>query len=87
MLPVEDSVSRHDAILRKGHFLSGKCCPPHGVTGRLSMCYGCYANGFQFDSQSHLADFRFLSLLFFLGQVLCLGVSSVVRLGLGLELS
>jgi len=51
------------------------------------MCYGCYANGFQFDSQSHLADFRFFSLLFFLGQVLCLGVSSVVRLGLGLELS
>jgi len=42
-------------------------------------CYGCYANGFRFDS--HLADF-----LFFLSgsaYMLCLGVS-VVRIGLGL---
>jgi len=34
--------------------LSGKCCPARGVT---VMCYGCYANGFRFNS--HLADFRF----------------------------
>jgi len=35
--------------------LSRKRHPAHGVTLR---CYGCYANGLQFDSR--LANFRFL---------------------------
>jgi len=59
----------------KGHFVR-----------RMASCswcngYGCYANGFQFDS--HLADFRFIFLCIFYR--LRLGVTfgvSVVRLGL-----
>ena len=57
--------------------LSGKRCPAHGVMVR---CYGCYANGWRFDS--HFAVF--FSLLF---SRFRLGVTfgvSVVRLELGL---
>jgi len=47
------------------------------------MRYGCYADGFRFDS--HLADFRFVFFFtFFQAWVLRLGVS--VRLGLRLGL-
>ena len=61
LLAVEDSVSWHDAIQRKRLFcLSRKRCPARGVTVR---CYGCYANGFRFDS--HLADFHFVFFLYF----------------------
>ena len=62
MLAVEDSVSWHDTIRyqQKKVILSGKRCPARGV---MVMCYGCYDNGFQFDS--YLADFCFFSLLFF----------------------
>jgi len=42
------------------------------------MRYGCYANGFRFDS--HLADFRFFSLLF---SSLRVNLQVSVRLGLG----
>jgi len=38
--------------------LSGKRRPARDVT---VLCYGCYANGFRFDS--HLADFRFVFFL------------------------
>ena len=41
----------------------------HPACGATVMCYGCYANGFWFES--HLADFNFV-LLFFR---LCLGVT------------
>ena len=47
--------------------LSGKCRPAWGAT---VMCYGCYANGFRFDS--HLADS--LCFFFFAFFRFCLGV-------------
>jgi len=36
----------------------------------MVRCYGCYANGWQFDSR--LADFHFFSLFF---SKLCVGVT------------
>jgi len=54
-LPVDDLVLWHDVVT-----LSGKRHPARGVT---VMRYGCYANGFRYDS--HLVDFHFFSLLFF----------------------
>jgi len=44
------------------------------------MNYGCYTNGFRFNSHLHLADFRFF-FTFFQAYVLPLGVS--VSSGLG----
>jgi len=68
--PVEDSFSWHDAIPKKGSL-----CQENAillVVQRLYMCYGCYANGFRFDS--HLADLRFV-LFFLLFFNFCLGIT------------
>ena len=50
--------------------LSGTHCPARGVMVR---CYGCYANGWRFDSR--LTDLHFF-LCFFPGSVYSVGVTS-----------
>jgi len=60
--------------------LSGK---RHAARSVTAMRFGCYANGFRFNS--HLANFPLVFFfIFFRLKVLCLGVS--VRLGLRLRL-
>ena len=74
MLAVKDSVSWHDAIPKKVTLL-GKHSPARCV---MVMCYGCYANGFWFDS--HVAEFRFFFFAFLQAPLRCY-VQGLVLLG------
>jgi len=55
----------------------------HGSYSLGVMRYGCYANGFRFNS--HLADFCFFFFTFFQTYVLPLRASVRIRLGLSLS--